>query len=70
MRKYLIIGLLALASCTSADDISNEPFDIPEIDTDCGEYNGHTLHKGPQGGCYYYSSGGNKVYVDRDLCDC
>jgi hypothetical protein len=23
---------------------------------------------GPRGGCYYYNSSGNKVYVDRSLC--
>ena len=25
--------------------------------------------RGPRGGCYYYSSGGSKVYVDRSLCN-
>jgi hypothetical protein len=24
--------------------------------------------RGPRGGCFYYSSGGSKVYVDRGLC--
>ncbi len=36
----------------------------------CGTYNGHTLYKGPQGGCYYYNDQGNKIYVDRSLCNC
>ena len=36
----------------------------------CGTYNGHNLYEGPQGGCYYYNSNGNKTYVDRDLCNC
>ncbi len=25
--------------------------------------------RGPRGGCYYISSSGNKVYVDRSLCN-
>lgn len=25
--------------------------------------------RGPRGGCYYINSNGNKVYVDRSLCD-
>jgi hypothetical protein len=27
-----------------------------------------TYYRGPRGGCYYISSGGSKVYVDRSLC--
>lgn len=36
----------------------------------CGTYNGHTLYKGSQGGCYYYNDQGNKTYVDRSYCNC
>ena len=36
----------------------------------CGSYKGHTLYSGPQGGCYYYNSSGNKTYVDRSNCNC
>lgn len=25
-------------------------------------------HTGPRGGCYYYTAGGSKVYVDRSYC--
>ncbi|WP_462248112.1 SH3 domain-containing protein [Ekhidna sp.] len=28
-----------------------------------------TYHRGPRGGCYYYSKTGKKVYVDRNLCN-
>lgn len=38
--------------------------------SDCGSYNGHTLHKGPNGGCYYNNSNGNKTYVDASHCTC
>ncbi len=27
------------------------------------------LIRGPRGGCYYINESGNKVYVDRSLCD-
>lgn len=36
----------------------------------CGTYNGHTLHKGSDGGCYYINSSGNKTYVERNKCNC
>jgi hypothetical protein len=26
-------------------------------------YNGHTVHTGPRGGCYYINSKGNKTYI-------
>jgi hypothetical protein len=28
-----------------------------------------TYYKGPKGGCYYISKKGNKVYVERSLCN-
>ena len=37
------------------------------LNAQCG--NGKTLNVGPQGGCYYYSSSGKKVYVDRSCCN-
>ena len=30
---------------------------------------GKVYIRGPRGGCYYYSSSGRKVYVDRSLCN-
>ncbi|MFD0765261.1 hypothetical protein ACFQZI_10395 [Mucilaginibacter lutimaris] len=40
-------------------------------DGDCGTYkSGQQLFSGPKGGCYYYSSGGNKEYVERSACKC
>jgi len=29
-----------------------------------------SLNKGPEGGCYYINSNGNKSYVDRSDCTC
>lgn len=31
-------------------------------------YNGHALHVGEKGGCYYVNSSGNKEYVDKKHC--
>ena len=39
-------------------------------DVKCGVYNGKQLYRGPQGGCYYINSNGNKTYVDRIYCTC
>ena len=33
-------------------------------------YNGKSLYRGSQGGCYYINSNDNKTYVDRSECDC
>ncbi len=33
-------------------------------------HNGSQLYEGPQGGCNYINSNGNKTYVDRSECDC
>lgn len=34
-------------------------------------YNGHQLHVGPKGGCFYYYDGKKKEYVDHSYCkDC
>ena len=30
---------------------------------------GHNFQRGPRGGCFYYNARGNKVYVDRSLCN-
>lgn len=42
----------------------------PTSDTPCGTYKSKQLYKGPQGGCYYINSNGNKTYVDRSYCSC
>jgi endonuclease G len=40
------------------------------IETSCKKLNGRELYVGKDGGCYYFTSGGNKTYVERNLCDC
>lgn len=36
----------------------------------CGTHNGNTLYRGSRGGCYYLNSKNNKIYVDRNKCNC
>lgn len=55
----LAVLCLSLSSCGSDDS-----------NPSCGTYNGKTVYKGPQGGCYYNNSSGNKEYVDRSYCKC
>lgn len=71
MKKFtiillLLIGLINFNSCSSAEE-SN---DTELSEWECGSHNGNTLYTGPQGGCYYYNSNGNKTYVDRSECNC
>ena len=61
----LLISVSSLVSCESSDDS-----DEARTEWECGTHNGNTLYTGPQGGCYYYNSNGNKTYVDRSECDC
>jgi hypothetical protein len=65
MRKILPLFLLA-AALLSAPSCSKKS----EEDPKCGTYNGKTVYLGPQGGCYYYNSQGNKEYVARNFCNC
>lgn len=61
MRNFLLllsfICLCTLTNCSSDDG-------------GCGTHSGKALYKGPEGGCYYINSSGNKTYVDRSECNC
>lgn len=68
MKKSLTIFIaLTLISCSGKKDNPSPP---TVSNSDCGYHNGKPLHLGPQGGCYYLSSGGNKEYVNRAECTC
>jgi len=76
MKKALsILSFLFLLSCStdSATD-SDSPSSNNNSNNNSGsgpcKYNGHTLYKGAEGGCYYYNSSGNKQYVERSYCNC
>lgn len=64
-KKLLFVGLLfTFFSCTKTGGGSTTG------GSDCGMHDGHLLHKGRDGGCYYINDNGNKVYVDRSECHC
>tara|TARA_R110002033_G_scaffold167528_1_gene206738 strand:- start:16674 stop:16889 length:216 start_codon:yes stop_codon:yes gene_type:complete len=62
----LLFNLSILISCETSEDDNVET----RTEWECGTHSGNTLYTGPQGGCYYYNSNGNKTYVERSECDC
>lgn len=65
MKKILLILFVLFLSCGTGGSSDDD-----DGITVCGTYNGHTLYKGPKGGCYYINSNKNKTYVDRSYCNC
>jgi len=63
MKKIILLFVISLSfnSCARNEDSDGN------TNGRC-TYNGHTLHVGEKGGCYYLSSGGNKEYVDKSYC--
>jgi len=61
MKKIILIAVFAIAGLSCGSDDSGGG---------CGSHNGKSLQKGPDGGCYYINSSGNKTYVDRSECKC
>ena len=61
LKSISIVSLLFVISCTSDS-------------MDCGSKTvsgvRKSLNRGPEGGCYYINSNGNKSYVDRSECSC
>lgn len=71
MKKALsILSFLFILSCST--DSATDNYSPPSNNGSSGpcKYNGHTLHRGLEGGCYYVNSSGNKEYVDRSYCNC
>lgn len=68
MKKIFTVAVLIVLACCSKAD--NSTSTSTSTSTSCGTYNGHTLYKGPQGGCYYIKSNGEKEYVNRSRCRC
>ncbi len=65
MKKVIIYFLLLFISVACQKD------DSTSGDRACGSYKtGQSLYKGPQDGCYYINSNGNKTYVEREACKC
>ncbi len=66
MKILLILVLLLSFSLACKKDGITSAIDRP-----CGTYkSGQSLRKGPEGGCYYINSNGNKTYVEREACSC
>lgn len=60
MKKLLLmLCICILMGCSKEGAVGN-----------CGSHDGRSLIKGPEGGCYYNNSNGNKTYVDRSMCKC
>ena len=73
MRKLvfilvIMVGLFNVISCAVEDTSSSNSETTSS--SNCGYHNGNQLFIGPQGGCYYINSNGNKTYVDRSECNC
>jgi len=70
MRKIIICLLVGVCLLTNCSKKSDSPSGASKAQS-CGTYkSGQQLYLGPEGGCYYMSSGGNKEYVDRSACKC
>jgi hypothetical protein len=75
MKKILtlcFVGLLICSSCEKDEPTNNTSTNSTNTggSNNCGWYNGKPTYKGPNGGCYYYNSNGNKTYVDSQYCPC
>ncbi|WP_210521611.1 hypothetical protein [Hymenobacter terricola] len=73
MKKPFLAALLTVAllgtACSSSNDSTPAPSPSSTAgDVKCGFHNGNQLWKGPQGGCYYINSSGNKEYVAKTEC--
>lgn len=68
MKKYIWMMLLCTMFCACGkNDVESESVG----DRPCGtNASGQKLYTGPKGGCFYFSSNGNKTYVDRSECKC
>ena len=84
---WMAVLLLGVASCTLQETggASKNPEEEtinhsqprpkaepkPDLPDEPCHYNGHPLHVGPKGGCYYFYDGRKKEYVDHSFCkDC
>ena len=61
MRSILL--LFAFAGILACEKEDSSP-------SNCGTHNGKQLYKGPEGGCYYINSNGNKTSVEASECNC
>lgn len=70
--KNLIL-ILSIIFCVSCSESSNTDEIIDGNTFSEWKYrthNGKQLWTGPQGGCYYMNSNGNKTHANRSECNC
>ena len=70
MKKLTILFFLAISISSFISCDTEEENTETRTEWRCGTHNGEELWTGPQGGCYYKNSNGNKTYVDRSECNC
>jgi hypothetical protein len=51
------------------NELPTKPTPKPDKPDEPCHYNGHQLHIGKKGGCYYLYDGKKREYVDRSYCD-
>ena len=56
-------------STSGTKNKSEQPSTLKRRSTTTKRTTVRSYHRGPRGGCYYYSSTGKKVYVSRSLCN-
>lgn len=72
MKRFFLLLVLLSSTLACQKDESTEGSSLtPATDRPCGTYkSGQSLRKGPEGGCYYINSNGNKTYVEKEACKC
>lgn len=57
------------SSKITADDLAAERANLVSKSRITAPTTSKDYQRGPRGGCYYLTTGGNKQYVERSLCD-
>lgn len=74
IEKDAKVSFFTGVSTTLRNDFRKRLYNIDDaqikVETSCKKFDNRTLYVGTGGGCYYFTNGGNKSYVDRSLCDC
>lgn len=65
MKKFLLINIFVFSIGIMSCEADSSGCGTKTVS---GEVK--SLQKGPEGGCYYINSNGNKSYVDRTDCSC
>lgn len=70
MKIRLVLFALLVSCNLQCAKTADQPSSQNSV-VSCGTYkSGQQLYRGPDGGCYYVNSNGNKTYVERSACTC